>query len=250
MSDLSRYSDEDILNIVSSDTETELKKRGYSYGWYKKESFVGYIYIFVNPAFPELVKIGYTDDVDKRLKTFNRSSGLPDPYHCYAVYKVKSRLKDLKLHSLIDTLDPSLRHAKNREFYEMNCEKAYEILSAIAQINGDEEQLSKNPFSDSFFDEKQTVKPDNKESKNDDTQKLPPLKFNMIGLPVGSTLVFTKDNSITCKTTDDLNHVEYNGEIFTISGLAKKIVGFSVAGPHYFMYKGELLSNIRKRLGV
>ena len=34
----------------------------------------------------------------------------------------------------------------------MDCQKAYDILSAIAQINGDEEQLVLNPFSDSYFD--------------------------------------------------------------------------------------------------
>ena len=68
MRDLSRYSDEDIITIVSSNAENELKKRGYEYGWYKKEPFVGAIYILVNPAFPELVKIGCADDVQKRLK--------------------------------------------------------------------------------------------------------------------------------------------------------------------------------------
>ena len=153
MSDLSCYSDEDIINILSSNAEAELKKRGYIYGWHKKNPFVGAIYILVNPAFPTLVKIGYADDVQKRMKTLNSNSGIPDPYHCYAIYKVKKRLEDLKLHNLIDTLDSSLRHTKNREFYDMNCQKAYDILSAIAQINGDEEQLIYNPYSDHYFEQ-------------------------------------------------------------------------------------------------
>ena len=89
MGNLSKYSDEDIINIISVNVETELKKRGYNYGWYKKKNFVGAIYIFVNPAFPQLIKIGYADDVQKRLKILNRNSGLPDPFHCYAIYKVK-----------------------------------------------------------------------------------------------------------------------------------------------------------------
>ena len=33
----------------------------------------GVIYILTNPSFPEYVKIGYTDDVDRRLKELNRS---------------------------------------------------------------------------------------------------------------------------------------------------------------------------------
>lgn len=151
LADLSQYADIDIIT-VSSDAEAELKKRGYDYGWYKTEPYVGSIYIMVNPAFPNLVKIGYADDVQKRMRTFNSNSGLPDPYHCYAVYKVRKRLEDLKLHGLIDSLDSSLRHAKNREFYEMDAQKAYSVLSAIAQISGDEEQLVVNPFNDNYFD--------------------------------------------------------------------------------------------------
>ena len=253
MGDLSRYSDEDIIGIVSSDFEKELRKRGYEHGWYKKEIFVGAIYILVNPAFSDLVKIGYADDVLKRLKTLNNNSGLPDPFHCYAVYKVKKRLEDLRLHSLIDTLDPSLRHAKNREFYEMDCEKAYDILSAIAQINGNEEQLIKNPFSDSYFDTQFT-----KVSENTDivqTEKSPKkgrLKFSMIGIPVGSTLVFVKDTTITCITRNDDNKIEYKGKIYTMSKLATELlkVKFPVQGGLYFMYNGEVLTDIRNRLGI
>ena len=63
MNDLSQFSDNEIINILSSGAESELKKRGYEYGWYKKEASVGAIYILVNPSFSELVKIGYADDV-------------------------------------------------------------------------------------------------------------------------------------------------------------------------------------------
>lgn len=248
MRDLSRYSDEDIITIVSSNAENELKKRGYEYGWYKKEPFVGAIYILVNPAFPELVKIGYADDVQKRLKNLNSNSGLPDPFHCYAIYKVKKRLEDLRLHSLIDSLDSSLRHSPNREFYEMNREKAYEILSAIAQINGDEEQLKKNPYNDSYFiDSQNKTNFSDSQSKG---KKKDRLKFSMIGVPVGSTLVFVKDN-ITCKTIDDINKVEFNGEPYSISVLAAKLLHISSAqGGRYFRYNGELLTDIREKLGV
>lgn len=245
MNDLSKYSDEDIINIISSDTETELKKRGYEYGWHKKETFSGVIYILVNPAFPELVKIGYADDIQKRLKALNASSGIPDPFHCYAIYRVKKRLEDLKLHKLIDSLDSSLRHAPNREFYEMTCEKAFEILSAVAQINGDEEQLIKNPLSDSYFTQ---IQPTNDMPS---TKRRGRLKFSMIGIPVGSTLVFSRNHQITCTTKDDNNKVEYNGRIYTVSALAQELLhSSSLQGGLYFMYNGELLTDIRQRLDL
>ena len=37
----------------------------------------GVIYILTNPSFPDYVKIGYADDVQKRLKELNRSECIP-----------------------------------------------------------------------------------------------------------------------------------------------------------------------------
>jgi len=256
MGDLSKFTDDDLLNIVTSNAEDELKKRGYEYGWYKKVNFVGVIYILVNPAFSNLVKIGYADDVEKRMKSLNSSSGLPDPYHCYAIFKVKKRLEDLRLHTLIDTLDPTLRHAKNREFYEISKEKAYEVLSAIAQINGDEDCLILNPLHDDYFEEteEKTIITENKTEVLHECKRKTPtsfLTFELLNIPIGSTLVLKKDTNITCRTIDLKNKVSYEGKIYTISGLAKKVMNFdyNVQGGIFWMYKGKVLTEIRKELG-
>lgn len=247
MIDFTNYSDDELKDISLVGVSDELKKRGYKLGWYKNTDYVGAIYIMVNPAFPNLVKIGYADDVQKRLKTFNNNSGLPDPFHCYAIYKVKKRLEDLKLHNLIDTLDSSLRHSKNREFYEMDCDKAYEILNAIAQINGSEDQLILNPFADSYISGlcKEEI------DKNSQHSKASKLTFEMIHIPIGSALIYVKDINIKCVTVDLINKVEYNGKIYSISKLAKKLLNISAAqGGKYFTYNGEVLTDIRNRLGV
>ena len=108
----------------------------------------GVIYILTNPSFPEYVKIGYTDDIDKRLKQLNRSECTPFAFRVYATYEVNSRLSDLKIHSIIDKLNPNLRSIENfngqkriREFYAMAPEDAYSILEAIAEIHGCTESL-------------------------------------------------------------------------------------------------------------
>ena len=41
------------------------------------ENKKGVIYILTNPSFPDYVKIGYADDIDKRLKQLNRSECIP-----------------------------------------------------------------------------------------------------------------------------------------------------------------------------
>lgn len=116
---------------------------------YTKTNYNGpVIYILTNPAFPELVKIGYTTNVDERLKKLNNNEGLPYSFRLYAYYKVNKSLSDIKLHNIIDKLNPQLRTIENingrerkREFYAMSAEEAYDILDAIAQINGLEANL-------------------------------------------------------------------------------------------------------------
>lgn len=103
----------------------------------------GVIYILTNPSFPEYVKIGYADDVEERVKQLNRSECIPFAFRVYATYEVSERLSDLKIHNIIDKLNKGLRSIDNidgkervREFYAMSPEDAYEILEAIAEING------------------------------------------------------------------------------------------------------------------
>ena len=84
----------------------------------------GVIYVLTNPSFPEYVKIGYADDIDARLSQLNRSECIPFAFRVYATYEVSNRLVDLKLHNLIDQLNPTLRSIetfngkqRKREFY-------------------------------------------------------------------------------------------------------------------------------------
>lgn len=49
----------------------------------------GVIYILTNQSFPEYVKIGYADDVDRRLEQLNRSECIPFAFRLYSYYKVQ-----------------------------------------------------------------------------------------------------------------------------------------------------------------
>lgn len=102
----------------------------------------GVVYILTNPSFPEYVKIGYADDVRERVNQLNRSECTPFAFRVYATYEVNARLTDMKIHNIINKLNPNLRSIDNvegkkrvREFYAMSPEDAYEILEAIAEIN-------------------------------------------------------------------------------------------------------------------
>jgi len=237
---LEKYSDEELFKIFDANLEEEIKSRGYEYGWHKQIKYAGEIYILVNPAFSNLVKIGYADNVQKRVKTLNSNSGLPDPYHVYATYRVKKRLEDLKLHKLIDSLDSDLRHAKNKEFYEMTPEKAYAILSAIAEINGDEDLLVLNPYQDDFFAKKEPAVDDGSDKPK--TRK-PPVNFTKCGIPAGAELVYIDDPSVVCTVYND-RKVQYNGKITSLSAISDAIKGHSTQGPSYFTYNGKKVCDI------
>ena len=74
---------------------------------------MGAIYILTNPPFSEYVKIRYADNIEKRLRQLNRGECIPFAFRIFATYDASSRLSDLKIHSIIDKLNPNLRPIKN-----------------------------------------------------------------------------------------------------------------------------------------
>lgn len=108
----------------------------------------GVIYILTNPSFPQLVKIGYADNVQERVNILNRNPGLSYSFRIYATYDVNERLEDLKIHKIIDKLNPTLRcqeevngKARVREFFTMTAETTYQIFEAMAEISGTMDRL-------------------------------------------------------------------------------------------------------------
>lgn len=214
----------------------------------------GVIYILTNPSFPEYVKIGYADDINKRLQQLNRSECIPFAFRVYATYEVSSRLSDLKLHSIIDKLNPNLRSVESfngkqciREFYAMSPEDAYAILDAIAEMHGCGDKLKLiRPSA-----EEAAAEATAQEIDTESTERASNFSFSKCQIPVGDMIEYCDDASIKAKVVDDRN-VEYNGEIMSLTALAKLLSGkkYSIAGPKFFKYKGEWLNDIRHRLGV
>lgn len=212
----------------------------------------GVIYILTNPSFPEYVKIGYATDIEKRLKELNRSETIPFAFRVYAVYEVYKELTDKKLHKLIDTINPDLRaieefdgKKRTKEFYVMSPEDAYNLLECISEISGTTDRLKKmKPEGHELEDEK----------KADEERKLSrkgPLCFSKCNIPVDSELVFIEDESVKVRVVDD-RHVNYNGEITSLSALVKKLKKSpsAVQGTLYFTYNGVKLTDIREQLNV
>lgn len=214
----------------------------------------GYIYILTNPSFPQYVKIGYADDVEKRLAQLNRSECVPFAFQVYATYEVNSRLSDIQIHKLIDKINPNLRaiefnegKKRVREFYAMSREDAYAIFEAMAEIHGCKDKLKRNrQTKDEQADEAAA-----EEIQAESSERAGNFSFSKCQIPVGAVIEYGLDPSITCTVVDD-RRVEYQGATMYLTGLAQLLSGkhCALAGPKYFKYKGEWLNDIRQRLGV
>ena len=201
----------------------------------------GCIYILTNPSFPEYVKIGYASDLEKRLRQLNRSETVPFAFRVHAIYEVGQPLTDMELHKLIETFDGKKRV---KEFYAMSKEDAYNILECIAKISGTTDCLKK-------------MKPEGHEIEDEETAeeikeiaRRGPFRFGECGIPEGAEITFIDDPNIKAKVLDD-RHIEYQGETTSVSALAQRLKGFKhqVQGTLWFKYKGEVLADLRNRLG-
>lgn len=191
----------------------------------------GYIYIMTNPALHDMVKIGYATNVESRRQQLS-TTALPYEYEVYATYETSGNLEDKKLHKLIDNLNSDLRVSKNREFFVMTPDDAYELLESIAIISGTQDKLTK-------------CKDDTKVAQQ--AIRKPPIDFYKCGLKDGDELVCTEDSSIRAAVQGE-HKVLYNDELTSLTAIMRTIKGYkNIAGPSFFTYKGELITDIARR---
>lgn len=209
----------------------------------------GYIYVLTNPSFPEFVKIGYADNVDLRVAQLNRSECTPFAFKKYAILPVASRLADKNVHKLIDKFKPELRAKEKvngkmriREFFAMSAKEAVEILDTIGSIYGEAPQI---------FEQTSEEKIEQKiaEKAAIDSERKSPFSFYKCGIKKGDIITYVHDESITCTVAND-REIVFDGKQTSLSALAQKLLNrrSAVQGTLHFMYDGEVLSALRKRL--
>ena len=212
------------------------------------------IYILTNPSFPEYVKIWYADATNQRLSQLNRSECIPFAFRIFAYYKVDERLTDMKLHKMIDKLNPNLRAIENfnwkkrvREFFAMDAEDAYSILETIAEINWMKKNLVKvNPTEKEQESEKIA-----REVEQKCREKAKSFSFYSIWIKDWDEIYFTRDPEKKAKVISDVK-VEYEWETMTLSWLAAKLLGKNsskwVWWPDFFSYNWKKINDIRREL--
>ena len=210
------------------------------------------IYILTNEMYWNIVKIGFASDIHKRLKDLNNSTAVPVPFKCYAIYEVSKKNVDKTLHELIDMLNPMLRvrtslnsKVREREFYSITKEDAYNILKKIAVISDTEKRLH---YTDSDGNPIPIPSPSPSPNPSPNPNPNPnksQFSFEKVGIPIGAELVFIKDSSVRPVVYDNKNKILYNNKIYTCSGLAQKLQNKnSLQGTCFFTYNGIRLSDM------
>jgi len=216
---------------------------------------LGYIYILTNPSFPQYVKIGYADDVNKRLEQLNRSECIPFAFRLYAYYKVSSRLTDIKLHNLIDKLNPNLRSIEDfngkkrvREFYAMEANDAYSILETIAEINNLKSNLVLvEPTDTDIANENQA----NEIRNNKPITKFPRMDWMIEeGLIKKGDQIYVINHPDSIATILDGNNVLYEGKEMSLNQFGCLVTGWKAIQSYAYMKivgSKETLSVIREK---
>lgn len=196
------------------------------------------VYILTNESMPGYIKIGVTNDLERRIRDLDNTS-LPLPFECFYACTVKdARFVEKHLHDAF--ADHRVR--TNREFFELSPDRAAAALK-LAEL----EDVTPNG---NFVESKEDQVAINKAKTRRGN-----FSFKLLGIPKGSELIFTSgrfpapDREIKAIVVDDKHHIELDGEITTTSAAAQKLTGAnSLQGSLYWMFEGETLNDRRLRL--
>lgn len=192
------------------------------------------VYILTNESMPGYVKIGRTQNIERRLKELY-STPVPLPFECHYACEVENS-KDTE--DWLFRIFKKWRVSNDREFFKIEPEGAVEAL----KIKAIREVTPKKQYVESESDRKALEKAKERRSR---------FNFDLVQIPVGAELYFSRDKNIKSRVIDthSVYSIEFNGEKSSLSFSAQNILGYKygVAGTDYWMYEDETLDERRRR---
>jgi len=185
---------------------------------------------------PDTIKIGITDNLERRIKELDNTS-TPLPFECYYAVEVENASAiEKKIHIGLD--DKRIRH--NREFFNATPESAKAILE-IAEEMGGKNVTPKEVIAETDQDKQALSEAKKRRGRID--------YFGILGIEKGTVLTFSKDESITCVVSEN-GKVIFKDKEVTLSGSALEItneMGYDwgqVQGSGYWCYNGKTLRDL------
>lgn len=203
----------------------------------------GYVYVLTNPSFrDDWVKIGKSKRLPEVRGRELYNTAVPLPYEVYAtLYTDKYNEAERMIHRSIDRIS-DLRINKNREFFNIAPENAYEILLDIKELLGDEATLELKGDNVEVAEKEQTG-----------TKRKVSRRFDFYsrGLKDGDVIKFIGDESITAIVCNE-RQVLFESEEWYLSPLVRELytrqgdvyASGAYQGPAYFTFNGVKLTDI------
>ena len=198
------------------------------------------VYVLINEAMPNLVKIGKTtrSDVKTRMSELY-SSGVPFQFECaYAVEVDDCGTVEKALHV---AFNPNRVNPK-REFFSIDSEQAIAILKLLG--NKDVTPLLNDDLNSN-------VSPTELEAVKQAKKKRPNINYIEMGLEKGTVLTFTNDSTIEIIIVSD-KKVLYNDEEVSLTRVTKELLelDYAVQPTKYWLVNGKNLRDIWKETYV
>ena len=195
------------------------------------------IYVLTNEAMPGYVKIGKTTtSLEQRIRELSASTSVPMPFTAYYACTVHDA--GFVEHQLHDAFGDN-RTNPRREFFAIDPERVVAALK-LAQI---EDITPRHDIVDSQEDQR---------ALNEARQKRSRFNFDMVSIPLGAELQFSRDESVTARVIGRTGSesIEFRGAPTSLSAAAQEVLGYQnvVSGTDYWMYKGETLDERRRRM--
>jgi len=194
------------------------------------------VYILTNESMPDTIKVGITENLDRRVRELDNTS-TPLPFECYYAVEVENASAiEKKIHEGLD--DKRVR--QNREFFNATPEQAKAILE-IAEVMGGKNVTPKEDIVETPQDKQALENARKKRGRID--------YFGILGIQKGTTLTFSKDENITCVVSDN-GKIIFREKETTLSGSALLItneMGYDwgqVQGAGYWCYQGKTLRDL------
>ena len=194
------------------------------------------VYILTNESMPDTIKVGITENLDRRVRELDNTS-TPLPFECYYAVEVENASAiEKKIHEGLD--DKRVR--QNREFFNATPEQAKAILE-IAEVMGGKNVTPKEDIVETPQDKQALENARKKRGRID--------YFGILGIQKGTTLTFSKDENITCVVSDN-GKIIFRDKETTLSGSALLItneMGYDwgqVQGAGYWCYQGKTLREL------
>lgn len=197
------------------------------------------VYVLTNEAMDGLVKIGRTTTtVEQRIRELDNTS-MPLPFQCFFAGEVAdSAYVEAHLHKAF--ADKRVR--TNREFFRVD---PNQVRAAIMIAN----PKDVTPRTDIVVDASDVQALQKAAVAQERRSRL---KFTELAIPVGSALLFVKDESVTCTVVAN-GEVNFQGQIMSPSKaalIAVQNLGYkwaAVSGSDYWKYEDETLTARRLR---